>query len=156
MRSGQMIGGSDSQEPGESSAQPAQILKALARAADSVSGGGSLTRTDAACESIVGSHLQVICLAAAPRRLPERADPLPPGWLWSLPSCSRILTRTEPSVAAKFEVYKDKSGEYRWRLKSANGQVIATGGEGYENKSGAENGIAAVKRDAPGAPVEDA
>jgi uncharacterized protein YegP (UPF0339 family) len=58
-------------------------------------------------------------------------------------------------MAAKFEVFKDKSGEYRWRLKSANGQIIATGGEGYENKAGVENGIAAVQRDAPDAPVED-
>ena len=58
-------------------------------------------------------------------------------------------------MAAKFELYKDAKGEYRWRLKSANGQVIATGGEGYESKGGAENGIAAVKRDAPGAPVEE-
>ncbi|HEX3813828.1 MAG TPA: DUF1508 domain-containing protein [Mycobacteriales bacterium] len=56
---------------------------------------------------------------------------------------------------AKFEVYKDTRGEYRWRLKSANGQVIATGGEGYTNKSGVENGIQAVKRDAPGASVNE-
>jgi len=59
-------------------------------------------------------------------------------------------------MAAKFEVYTDKSGEYRWRLKSSNGQVIATGGEGYSSKSGAQNGIDAVKRDAPGADVVDA
>jgi uncharacterized protein YegP (UPF0339 family) len=56
---------------------------------------------------------------------------------------------------AKFELYKDGQGEFRWRLKSANGQVIATGGEGYQNKAGAQNGIAAVQRDAPGAEVED-
>lgn len=59
-------------------------------------------------------------------------------------------------MAAKFEVYKDAKNEYRWRLRSANGQVIATGGEGYDNKAGAENGIKAVKRDAPGAAVDDA
>ncbi len=58
-------------------------------------------------------------------------------------------------MAAKFELYQDKSNEWRWRLKSGNGQVIATGGEGYENKSGAQNGIDAVKRDAPGAPVDE-
>jgi uncharacterized protein YegP (UPF0339 family) len=58
-------------------------------------------------------------------------------------------------MAAKFELYQDAKGEYRWRLKSANGQTIATGGEGYTSKGGAENGIAAVKRDAPGAPIED-
>jgi uncharacterized protein len=56
-------------------------------------------------------------------------------------------------MAAKFELYQDKSGEWRWRLKSGNGQVIATGGESYENKSGAENGIEAVKKDAGGAPI---
>ena len=42
---------------------------------------------------------------------------------------------------AKFELYKDAKGEYRWRLKSGNGQVIATGGEGYTSKAGALNGI---------------
>lgn len=56
---------------------------------------------------------------------------------------------------AKFELYKGIDAQYRWRLKSANGQVIATGGEGYTTKAGAENGIAAVKRDAPGAGTDD-
>jgi uncharacterized protein YegP (UPF0339 family) len=41
-------------------------------------------------------------------------------------------------------------------MKSANGQIIATGGEGYTSKSGVENGIAAVQRDAPGAEVVEA
>ncbi len=58
-------------------------------------------------------------------------------------------------MAAKFELYKDARGEYRWRLKSANGQTIATGGEGYTSKAGAQNGIDAVKRDAPDAAVGD-
>ena len=58
-------------------------------------------------------------------------------------------------MAAKFEVYTDSKGQYRWRLKSGNGQVIATAGESYTTKASAENGIAAVKRDAAGAPVTD-
>ena len=58
-------------------------------------------------------------------------------------------------MAAKFELYSSSNGEFRWRLKSGNGQVIATSGEGYTSKSSARNGIAAVQRDAPGAPVED-
>ena len=58
-------------------------------------------------------------------------------------------------MAAKFELYTSSNGEYRWRLKSANGQVIATGGEGYTRKDGAINGIEAVKRDAPDAPIDD-
>jgi hypothetical protein len=57
---------------------------------------------------------------------------------------------------AKFEVYQDSKGEYRWRLKSGNGQIIATGGEGYTSKAGCLNGIEAVKRDAGPANVTDA
>ena len=56
---------------------------------------------------------------------------------------------------AAFESYRDKGGEFRWRLKSGNGQVIATSGEGYTSKQGCQNGIDAVKRDAPGASVND-
>jgi uncharacterized protein len=56
-------------------------------------------------------------------------------------------------MAAKFELYTDKSGEYRWRLKATNGQIIATGGEGYASKASAEEGIASVKRNAPEAQV---
>jgi uncharacterized protein YegP (UPF0339 family) len=56
---------------------------------------------------------------------------------------------------AKFEIYKDTAGQYRWRLKSANGQTIATAGESYVSKSGAQNGIEAVKRDASSASVDD-
>ena len=56
---------------------------------------------------------------------------------------------------AKFELYKDGRGEFRWRLKSGNGQTIANGGEGYTTKAAAQNGIAAVQRDAPNAAIDD-
>ena len=56
---------------------------------------------------------------------------------------------------AKFELYKSSNGEFRWRLKSGNGQIIATSGEGYTSKSGAQNGIDAVKRDAVAATTDD-
>lgn len=56
---------------------------------------------------------------------------------------------------AKFELYTDSSGGFRWRLKSANGQVIATSGESYTTKDSAKNGIEAVQRDAPGADTDD-
>lgn len=57
-------------------------------------------------------------------------------------------------MAGKFELYKDKAGEYRFRLKAANAQVIAVS-EGYSTKSGAENGIDSVRRNAPDAEVDD-
>ena len=34
----------------------------------------------------------------------------------------------------KFEVFKDKSGDWRWRLKADNGNIVADSAEGYENK----------------------
>ncbi len=52
----------------------------------------------------------------------------------------------------KFEMYVDKAGEYRFRLKATNGQVIATS-EGYVTKDNCENGIASVKKNAVDAPV---
>ena len=55
-------------------------------------------------------------------------------------------------MAGKFELYRDKAGKYRFRLKAGNGQVIAVG-EAYESKKAAENGIASVQKNAPAAPV---
>ena len=52
----------------------------------------------------------------------------------------------------KFEVYKDKSGEYRFRLKAGNGQVIAVS-EGYKSKTSCMNGIESVKKNAPTAEI---
>jgi len=37
----------------------------------------------------------------------------------------------------KFEVYKDKKGEHRWRLRHGNGNILATASEGYSSKAGA-------------------
>ena len=53
----------------------------------------------------------------------------------------------------KFEVYQDKAGEYRFRLKAKNGEVIATS-EGYTAKDSCLNGIESVKKNAPDAEIE--
>ena len=55
----------------------------------------------------------------------------------------------------KFEVYTDKAGEYRFRLKASNGQIIAVG-EGYKAKASCLNGIESVKKNAPGASIVEA
>ena len=52
----------------------------------------------------------------------------------------------------KFEVYTDKAGEFRFRLKAKNGEIIATG-EGYKAKAGCLNGIDSIRRNAPDAEV---
>lgn len=52
----------------------------------------------------------------------------------------------------KFEVYNDKAGEFRFRLKATNGQVIAAS-EGYKSKTSCMNGIESVKKNAPDAEI---
>lgn len=52
----------------------------------------------------------------------------------------------------KFELYTDKAGEFRFRLKARNGEVIATS-EGYKAKDSALGGIESVKKNAPEAEV---
>ena len=58
-------------------------------------------------------------------------------------------------MAAKFEIYKDKSGEFRWKLIHMNGQAIADSGEGYKAKANAVKGISSLKENVSNATVED-
>ncbi len=58
----------------------------------------------------------------------------------------------EAAKHPKFEMYADKAGEFRFRLKAKNGQIIAVS-EGYASKAGCENGIASVKKNAAEAEV---
>ena len=52
----------------------------------------------------------------------------------------------------KFEIYKDKAGEFRFRLKATNGQIIAVS-EGYTSMSSCENGIESVRKNAADAEI---
>jgi uncharacterized protein len=60
----------------------------------------------------------------------------------------------EVAVAGEFELYKDAAGQFRFRLKAGNGEIIAVG-EAYESKTAALNGIESVKRNAADASVDD-
>jgi uncharacterized protein YegP (UPF0339 family) len=53
-----------------------------------------------------------------------------------------------------FELYKDKAGEWRWRLKHRNGNILATASEGYKAKADALKCIENVKASAD-APVNE-
>jgi hypothetical protein len=55
-------------------------------------------------------------------------------------------------VNSHFEVYKDKSGEFRFKLKAPNGEIIATS-EGYKSKASCLEGIESIKKNAPKADV---
>ena len=52
----------------------------------------------------------------------------------------------------KFELYVDKAGEFRFRLKAKNGEIIAAS-EGYTSKASCLNGIESVRRNAPSAEI---
>ncbi len=52
----------------------------------------------------------------------------------------------------KFEIYKDKAGEFRFRLKAKNGEIIATG-EGYTTKANCKNGVNSVMKNAADAEI---
>jgi uncharacterized protein len=51
-------------------------------------------------------------------------------------------------MAGKYEIYKDNAGEFRFRLKAGNGQIILAS-EGYKAKASAVNGIDSVRKNAP-------
>ena len=55
---------------------------------------------------------------------------------------------------AKFEIYKDNIGKFRFRLKAANNEIIATS-EAYESKDGCKNGIESVKKSSIESVIKD-
>lgn len=57
-------------------------------------------------------------------------------------------------MAAKFELAKDKAGQFRFHLKAANGEIIAVS-QAYDTKAGAEKGVESVKANASTATVVD-
>lgn len=56
-------------------------------------------------------------------------------------------------MAHKFEIYKDKAGEFRVRFKYNSEIIFST--EGYTNKAGAQNAIDSIRKNGPAAPIED-
>lgn len=87
--------------------------------------------------------------------------------LWGVAAVTGLAPGQRPAVAqekaaaekkshaAKFEVYKDRGGEYRWRLRAQNRQILASAGESYADKRGCLAAIESVKKAAADAPVED-
>lgn len=54
----------------------------------------------------------------------------------------------------QFEIFKDATGKFRWRLRAANGEPIAAS-EAYSSKDACQKGIAAVREAAPKAVIQD-
>jgi len=65
----------------------------------------------------------------------------------------QTLQKFEAQTNPKYEIYLDKAGEYRFRLKASNGEHIISS-QGYTDKSACKNGIASIGKNAPDAIVE--
>ena len=61
-------------------------------------------------------------------------------------------TADESAINPKFEIYLDKAGQFRFRLKAKNGENILAS-EGYVAKAGCKNGIESVRKNAPDAEI---
>ena len=64
------------------------------------------------------------------------------------------MQRKGRKMPYKFEVYKDKKGEFRFRFKAPNGENMFSS-EGYKQKKSATNAIESIKKNAPNAEVDD-
>jgi uncharacterized protein len=91
-------------------------------------------------------RLIIVGLAAASLFVAQGSPPNP---------TVKSFHRTTMQRTGTFEVYKDRGGKFRWRLKASNGQVIATSGEGYSDKGSCMAGIDSVKRTAPTAKTKE-
>jgi uncharacterized protein YegP (UPF0339 family) len=52
----------------------------------------------------------------------------------------------EQMMGTRVEFYVDRSGSHRWRAVAANGQIVATGHQGYSSKQKAEQGLEATRK----------
>jgi uncharacterized protein YegP (UPF0339 family) len=68
-----------------------------------------------------------------------------------------ICTRFKEKLAmAKVQLYKDKVGAWRWRLRATgNNEIIADSAEGYKEKADCKHGLELVKNQAAGATIEE-
>lgn len=76
-----------------------------------------------------------------------------------LPAGKAPQVSAQPAAAArrpggKFQMYRDSKGKYRWRLRAANNEVIATSSGGYHNKSDCEKSIELIRTLSPGATLQ--
>ena len=56
---------------------------------------------------------------------------------------------------ARFVIYKDTQGEFRWRFHAHSGQILAESSEGYNNRSNCQHSIILIKQEAASAQIND-
>ena len=71
-------------------------------------------------------------------------------------TCGSTLSRRVERITMTFEIYEDRGGEYRWRLRSANGQIVADSGEGYTRRDDAREAAIRVRDEVATAKIIEA
>ena len=67
---------------------------------------------------------------------------------------SKACAAEVPESSLSFDVYKDKAGEWRWKLVAKNGRTIADSAEGYENYTDLQSAVSLIKSAAPTARIK--
>ncbi|MDS0220236.1 DUF1508 domain-containing protein [Haloarcula sp. S1AR25-5A] len=90
--------------------------------------------------------------AAGDRESETNADSLPDAAVPAVAATAAAAADASQSLA-RFEVFRDRREEWRWRLRHHNGNVIATSGEGYTRKHNAWKGLRSVMANSSNAAV---
>jgi uncharacterized protein YegP (UPF0339 family) len=75
-------------------------------------------------------------------------------YAWAQHPSPAATTVEKPAGPVSFELFKDKK-EFRWKLKAANGKVMAVSNDGYSSKASCQSAITLIKEGAATASVED-
>jgi uncharacterized protein YegP (UPF0339 family) len=107
-----------------------------------------------AAPEAAGPAAETLAAAAVPESIVETAPMVAaPEPVMETAPVTPVAEKPHAGLAEpKFELYKDKSDKFRFRLKARNGEIIATG-EAYNSKEGCLNGIESMKRNAPTATI---
>ncbi|WP_458207108.1 HVO_2922 family protein [Haladaptatus sp. NG-SE-30] len=134
--------------------EPSNGLELQGRRISVTSDGESLLEREVSLELL---ERYGTTIAGFARKLTDRTGAAEPeSWPIAVAqSDGSVVEALRPPTQATFEVFEDDAGEWRWRLRHRNGNIIADSGEGYSSKRAAKKGIESVKRNALGAPVED-
>ena len=111
-----------------------------------------MTRAVLACLCLA---LAATAFAAAPARQAPAGASRNTGSSSASNNKSSSAAADKKSAAATFEVYQDKGGEYRWRLRARNSQILAIAPDGYKDKRAVLSAIESVRKDVADAPVEE-
>ena len=102
----------------------------------------------AADDAALAAKLNVATEAAAPE---PKAEPKVKAEPKAKAGAQKADVTASPGSAKGFEIFEDKAGEWRWRLRASNGELVAVSEQGFSSKSGVVRSLDVVRRNAAAA-----